>query len=215
LFLKFVVTSPTENHYRGEMREDSDIDLAVFSEAFGPPDYRELSGVLSRAKREVEPMIEAIGYHFVFRRDCEDGEGCLLNDPTITPAASPVKAGDNSGRLTIAVCQLYACLLLFAFLLLATSNPAIPTMRKTIPIERLSLPAHPQKHALFYLAPGARHLSSGASMILLREDRCPLATGRFPQSVLRLPLQQMRLSRCELSRRLWKRDGVWQKPVFD
>jgi predicted nucleotidyltransferase len=47
---------------RGEMREDSDIDLAVFSEAFGPPDYRELSGVLSRAKREVEPMIEAIGY---------------------------------------------------------------------------------------------------------------------------------------------------------
>ncbi len=48
---------------RGEMREDSDIDLAVFSEAFGPPNYRELSGVLSRAKREVEPMIEAIGYH--------------------------------------------------------------------------------------------------------------------------------------------------------
>lgn len=42
---------------------DSDLDLAVFSEAFGEPDYREFSGVLSEAKWNSEPMIEAIGFH--------------------------------------------------------------------------------------------------------------------------------------------------------
>lgn len=42
---------------------DSDLDLAVFSEAFGEPDHREFSGVLSEAKWNSEPMIEAIGFH--------------------------------------------------------------------------------------------------------------------------------------------------------
>jgi predicted nucleotidyltransferase len=42
---------------------DSDLDLAVFSEAFGAPDYREFSGILSEAKWNSEPMIEAIGFH--------------------------------------------------------------------------------------------------------------------------------------------------------
>jgi predicted nucleotidyltransferase len=48
---------------RGIAGENSDIDLAVFSEAFGPPRHRETSGILSRAKRVVDPMIEAIGFH--------------------------------------------------------------------------------------------------------------------------------------------------------
>lgn len=50
------------SHQRGEAHADSDIDLAVFSEAFGPPDYLEFSGILSEAKWTTEPMIEAIGY---------------------------------------------------------------------------------------------------------------------------------------------------------
>lgn len=48
---------------RGQAREDSDVDVAVFSEAFGPPDYREFSGVLSEAAWVAEPLIEAIGFH--------------------------------------------------------------------------------------------------------------------------------------------------------
>jgi predicted nucleotidyltransferase len=51
------------SHLRGDAGPDSDIDLAVFSEAFGPPDYLEFAGLLSRAKWNTEPMIEAIGYH--------------------------------------------------------------------------------------------------------------------------------------------------------
>ena len=51
------------SHRRGEAGPDSDIDLAVFSEAFGPPDYREFSGTLSEAKWDTEPMIEALGFH--------------------------------------------------------------------------------------------------------------------------------------------------------
>lgn len=47
----------------GSAGPDSDVDLAVFSEAFGAPDYREFSGVLSEAKWNTEPMIEAIGFH--------------------------------------------------------------------------------------------------------------------------------------------------------
>lgn len=39
------------------------MDLAVFSEAFGPPDYLEFSGVLSEARWNTEPMIEAVGIH--------------------------------------------------------------------------------------------------------------------------------------------------------
>jgi predicted nucleotidyltransferase len=51
------------SHQRGEAHEDSDIDLAVFSEAFGPPHHLEFLGVLSEAKWMTEPMIEAIGFH--------------------------------------------------------------------------------------------------------------------------------------------------------
>lgn len=51
------------SHGRGRAGEDSDIDLAVFSEAFGPPGHREVSGVLSEAKWSTEPMIEALGFH--------------------------------------------------------------------------------------------------------------------------------------------------------
>ncbi len=51
------------SHQRGAAHEDSDIDVAVFSEAFGPPDHLEFSGVLSAAKWTTEPMIEAIGFH--------------------------------------------------------------------------------------------------------------------------------------------------------
>jgi len=51
------------SHQRGEAHEDSDIDLAVFSEAFGPPHHLEFLGVLSEAKWMAEPMIEAIGFH--------------------------------------------------------------------------------------------------------------------------------------------------------
>jgi hypothetical protein len=42
---------------------DSDIDIAVFSEVFGPPQHVEFLGVLSEAKWTTEPMIEAIGFH--------------------------------------------------------------------------------------------------------------------------------------------------------
>lgn len=48
---------------RGEARADSDIDLAVFSEVFGGKDHLEFAGVLSEAKWNTEPMIEAIGFH--------------------------------------------------------------------------------------------------------------------------------------------------------
>lgn len=47
----------------GTAGPDSDLDLAVFSEAFGEPDYREFSGVLSEAEWNSEPMLEAIGFH--------------------------------------------------------------------------------------------------------------------------------------------------------
>ena len=51
------------SHRWGKAHEDSDVDLAIFSEAFGPPDYLELSGVLSQATWTTEPMIEAMGFH--------------------------------------------------------------------------------------------------------------------------------------------------------
>lgn len=51
------------SHARGEARADSDVDIAVFSEAFGGPEHLEFSGVLSAAKWTTEPMIEAIGLH--------------------------------------------------------------------------------------------------------------------------------------------------------
>jgi predicted nucleotidyltransferase len=51
------------SHQRGEAHQDSDIDVAVFSEAFGPPDHKEFLGILSEAKWMTEPMIEAIGFH--------------------------------------------------------------------------------------------------------------------------------------------------------
>ncbi len=51
------------SHQHGEAHEDSDIDIAVFSEAFGPPDHREFCGVLSEAQWMTEPMIEALGFH--------------------------------------------------------------------------------------------------------------------------------------------------------
>jgi len=47
----------------GRVHPDSDVDLAVFSEAFGGPDHLEFSGLLSEAKWDTEPMIEAIGFH--------------------------------------------------------------------------------------------------------------------------------------------------------
>jgi len=50
--------------YRHDVpREESDIDLAVFSEAFGAPGRMEFSGILSEAKWNSEPMIEAMGFH--------------------------------------------------------------------------------------------------------------------------------------------------------
>ncbi len=51
------------SHASGSARPDSDLDLAIFSEAFGEPEYREFSGVLSEAKWNTEPMIEALGFH--------------------------------------------------------------------------------------------------------------------------------------------------------
>jgi len=51
------------SYQRGTVYEDSDIDIAVFSEAFGPPTHLEFLGVLSEAKWITEPMIEAIGFH--------------------------------------------------------------------------------------------------------------------------------------------------------
>jgi predicted nucleotidyltransferase len=48
---------------RGEEREESDVDLAVFSEAFGAPSHLEFSGLLSEAKWNSEPSIEAIGFN--------------------------------------------------------------------------------------------------------------------------------------------------------
>jgi predicted nucleotidyltransferase len=51
------------SHQRGEAHEGSDIDIAVFSEAFGPPAHREFGGVLAEAKWTTEPMIEALGFH--------------------------------------------------------------------------------------------------------------------------------------------------------
>ncbi len=51
------------SYRRGRARDESDLDLAVFSEAFGPPDFAEFSGVLSEAKWNSDPMIEAIGFH--------------------------------------------------------------------------------------------------------------------------------------------------------
>ena len=51
------------SHARGDVHAHSDIDLAVFSEAFGGRDHVEFSGVLSAAKWNTEPMIEAIGFN--------------------------------------------------------------------------------------------------------------------------------------------------------
>jgi len=51
------------SYVHGCAHEDSDIDVAVFSEAFGPPDHLEFAGVLSKALWNTEPMIEAIGFH--------------------------------------------------------------------------------------------------------------------------------------------------------
>jgi predicted nucleotidyltransferase len=51
------------SHRRGDAGPDSDVDLAVFSDVFGPPGYLEFSGVLSEAKWNTEPMIEAAGFH--------------------------------------------------------------------------------------------------------------------------------------------------------
>jgi predicted nucleotidyltransferase len=51
------------SHQRGAAHEDSDIDIAVFSEVFGPLHHVEFSGVLSEAKWTTEPMIEAMGFH--------------------------------------------------------------------------------------------------------------------------------------------------------
>jgi predicted nucleotidyltransferase len=51
------------SHQRGAAHEDSDIDVAVFSEVFGPPHHLEFLGVLSEAKWTTEPMIEPIGFH--------------------------------------------------------------------------------------------------------------------------------------------------------
>jgi predicted nucleotidyltransferase len=48
---------------QGRASEESDIDLAVFSEVFGSPDHAEFSGILSEAKWNTEPMIEAMGFH--------------------------------------------------------------------------------------------------------------------------------------------------------
>ena len=50
------------SHQRGMAHKDSDIDVAVFSEVFGPPHRLEFR-VCSEAKRTTEPMIEAIGFH--------------------------------------------------------------------------------------------------------------------------------------------------------
>jgi len=47
----------------GDADEESDIDLAVLSEAFGLADHREFSGVLSEAKWGVRPATEAAGFH--------------------------------------------------------------------------------------------------------------------------------------------------------
>jgi len=51
------------SYQQGRAHEDSDIDLAVFSETFGPPEHREFSGVLSEAAWTTEPGIEAMGFH--------------------------------------------------------------------------------------------------------------------------------------------------------
>ena len=51
------------SHQRGVAHKDSDINVAVFSEVFGPPHHRELFGVLSEAKWTTEPMIAAMGFH--------------------------------------------------------------------------------------------------------------------------------------------------------
>jgi predicted nucleotidyltransferase len=51
------------SHQCGAAHEDSDIDVAVFSEVFGPPHHLEFLGVLSEAKWTTEPMIEPIGFH--------------------------------------------------------------------------------------------------------------------------------------------------------
>ena len=50
------------SHQRGAAHEDSDIDVAVFSEVFGAPHHLEFLGVLSEAKWTTEPMLEAIGF---------------------------------------------------------------------------------------------------------------------------------------------------------
>jgi uncharacterized protein len=51
------------SYQRGVAHKDSDIDIAVFSEVFGPPHHLEFLGVLSEAKWATEPMIEALGFH--------------------------------------------------------------------------------------------------------------------------------------------------------
>ena len=48
---------------RGQVDDDSDVDLAVFSRAFETPAHLEVSGVLSRAAAQTHSMIEAIGFH--------------------------------------------------------------------------------------------------------------------------------------------------------
>jgi uncharacterized protein len=51
------------SYARASVHDDSDIDLAVFSPAFGREDHLEFSGVLSKAKWNSDTSIEAIGFN--------------------------------------------------------------------------------------------------------------------------------------------------------
>ena len=57
------------SHARGDAGQDSDVDLAVFSECFGRDDHLEFSGILSAATWSTDPMIEALGFHPRVLRD--------------------------------------------------------------------------------------------------------------------------------------------------
>jgi uncharacterized protein len=51
------------SHAHGAARDESDIDLAVFSNVFGGEEHLEFSGILSQAKWTSDTSIEAIGFH--------------------------------------------------------------------------------------------------------------------------------------------------------
>jgi len=81
---------------RGEAREDSDIDVAVFSEEFGNDPVMEMTD-LFRLRRRVNPALEPIP----FSRDAYDHHGAAdFVARVLTEGIEVYKAGGSQGSVT-------------------------------------------------------------------------------------------------------------------